>query len=45
MWWVIYGISVGSEGLNWSGMGIVLLTALFQGSTLLTEQITCEKYP
>lgn len=45
MWWTMYGFSVASVGWNWSGIGVLLLTALFQGSTLLTEKITLEKYP
>ena len=45
IWWVLFAISVASEGLNWSGMGAFLLTTLFQGSTALTEKITSEKYP
>jgi steroid 5-alpha reductase family enzyme len=47
MWWVVYGFSVVATGawLHWSGLGAVVLTALFQGSTTMTEGITRSKYP
>jgi steroid 5-alpha reductase family enzyme len=47
MWWVIYlfsvaavqqtGLSITSSLLNWTLMGPIVLTGLFQGSTWLTE--------
>jgi hypothetical protein len=40
MWWVIYLFSVVSDGWNLSGVGAVLLSFLFLGSTALTEQIS-----
>jgi steroid 5-alpha reductase family enzyme len=47
MWWVYYAFSVaaGAEWLNWTIIGAVLLTLLFQGSTGLTEKISARKYP
>ena len=56
MWWMIYLFSVsavqeasGSSEfatyINWTIAGPAILTALFQGSTWLTELISSEKYP
>ncbi|KAI9030117.1 hypothetical protein CLU79DRAFT_734131 [Phycomyces nitens] len=56
MWWTIYLFSVSAvrqTGLttgigsyfNWTIVGTFTLTLLFQGSTLLTEYISAEKYP
>ncbi|KAJ3218003.1 Tetratricopeptide repeat protein 8 [Dinochytrium kinnereticum] len=47
MWWAFYLYSVGASGvwLNWTIIGAVLLTMLFQGSTAFTESITEAKYP
>lgn len=47
MWWVFYLFAVGASGqlLNWTGLGFVVLTLLFQGSTRLTEKLTLAKYP
>jgi len=47
MWWVYYLFSVaaGAAWLNWTIVGAMLLTLLFQGSTALTEQISVGKYP
>jgi steroid 5-alpha reductase family enzyme len=47
MWWTYYLFSVaaGAGWLNWTILGTVLLTLLFQGSTGLTEQISLRKYP
>ncbi|KAL7333211.1 hypothetical protein PS15p_202145 [Mucor circinelloides] len=56
MWWVIYLFSVAavqeasgmndlSTYLNWTIAAPIVLTALFQGSTALTERISSEKYP
>jgi steroid 5-alpha reductase family enzyme len=45
-WWVIaaFGL-VAAGGLDWTMLGIVLLLAIFIGSTQFTEQITRSKYP
>jgi steroid 5-alpha reductase family enzyme len=53
MWWVFFGFSVVARGpgslqealLHYSVAGPLLLTLLFQGSTMLTEAITAAKYP
>ncbi|KAJ3411898.1 hypothetical protein HDV05_001533 [Chytridiales sp. JEL 0842] len=46
-WWAFYLFSVGASGAwqNWSAIGTILLTLLFQGSTPFTEYITAKKYP
>lgn len=47
MWWAFYGFAVAASG-RWVSpwlAGPVLLTALFQGSTWLTEELAAEKYP
>jgi steroid 5-alpha reductase family enzyme len=45
MWWVLFFFSVNSVGLNWTGIGSILLNLLFFGSTGLTEKISRDKYP
>lgn len=47
MWWMIYLFSVaaGAGWVNPTGVGAVLLTLLFQGSTNFTEKLTLAKYP
>ena len=47
IWWVIYFFSVAAsvQWFNWSVIGAVLLTVLFQGSSVLTESISRSKYP
>ena len=47
MWWAFYLFAVSATGrwLDWSIAGATLLTLVFQGSTVLTEQITRGKYP
>jgi len=47
MWWTYYvfSIAAGAGRLNWTIIGAVLLTLLFQGSTGLTEKISLRKYP
>jgi steroid 5-alpha reductase family enzyme len=47
MWWVLYGYGVLTTGqwVHWSGLGAFVLTALFQGSTTMTENISKSKYP
>ena len=46
-WWLLYLIGAAAAGslFHWTIVGAVLLTALFIGSTRLTEQITLSKYP
>lgn len=46
-WWVIFLLGAAAAGsiLQWTGIGVVLLTLLFIGSTRLTEQISLSKYP
>jgi steroid 5-alpha reductase family enzyme len=47
VWWSIYllGASTTPSLLHWSIVGPLLLTLLFIGSTVFTENITREKYP
>ena len=47
LWWVVFAFSAlaAQRGLNWTIVGTILLTLLFQGSTTLTEHITSSKYP
>ena len=47
MWWVIYGFALSASGslVHPSGIGALLLTLLFLGSTAFTERITASKYP
>ena len=46
MWWSFYLFSVAGSGwLNATIAGVVTLTALFQGSTQMTEQVSLGKYP
>ena len=47
MWWVFYLFAVGASGawIHWTGLGFVVLTLLFQGSTQFTESLTLSKYP
>ena len=47
MWWTYYGFSIaaGAGWLNWTIIGAVLLTLLFQASTGLTEKISARQYP
>ncbi|WP_395812322.1 DUF1295 domain-containing protein [Archangium minus] len=47
LWWVIgcFTLLAGAEVLNWTWVGPVLLTLLFQGSTALTEALSVRKYP
>jgi steroid 5-alpha reductase family enzyme len=47
IWWTYYLFTISSSGniINWTIVGTVLLTALFQGSTLFTEYISSSKYP
>ena len=41
----LIGAAAAGSLLQWSGIGVVLLTGLFIGSTRLTEQISLSKYP
>ena len=47
IWWSLYLFAVAASGrwLNAALVGPVALTALFQGSTNLTEQLSARKYP
>jgi len=47
LWWVMYAFGAAATGqwLNWTIIGPVLLTLLFQGSTSFTERLTLAKYP
>ena len=47
MWWVFYLFAVAASGqwLNWTGLGCILLTALFIPSMRLTESISAARYP
>ncbi len=43
---VFYLFSVAQKGwFNWTGLGVILLMLLFQGSIPLTEAISASKYP
>lgn len=46
-WWIFYLFAVAASGqwLSLAGLGALLLTLLFQGSTALTERISASKYP
>lgn len=46
IWWMVYLMGTTSLGtaIHWTGLGAVLLTALFVGSTAFTESITRKKY-
>ena len=47
MWWCMYAFAVAATGapLHWTIIGAATLTALFQGSTTMTESLTRAKYP
>ena len=47
IWWLIFGFGVvaASSLFQWSVAGALLLTALFVGSTIMTERISAGKYP
>jgi steroid 5-alpha reductase family enzyme len=47
MWWVfhLFAVSASDQWLHWTGLGFILLTALFIPSTRLTEEISASKYP
>ena len=46
MWWVFYLFAVAASGqwLHWTGLGFILLTALFIPSIRLTESISAGRY-
>jgi steroid 5-alpha reductase family enzyme len=47
IWWSVYSIGTTaiSQVFHWSGLGALLLTLLFLGSTRFTEAISSSKYP
>ncbi len=45
LWWMIFLFAVGAGGGSIYGVGALLLTVLFQGSTTFTEKLSMEKYP
>lgn len=47
VWWSLYIFAASVQGtmFHWSISGVVLLSALFVGSTAFTESITASKYP
>lgn len=57
IWWIVYSFTLSSQLIylkknialesivNYTCFAAVFLTILFQGSTILTEWITCKKYP
>ncbi|XP_065186223.1 uncharacterized protein LOC135817051 [Sycon ciliatum] len=47
MWLCVYLFSVAATGryINYSCVGVLLLMALFQGSTSFTEMLTLKRYP
>jgi len=47
MWWVVYAFALSASGsfFDPSGIGALLLTLLFLGSTSFTERISAAKYP
>ncbi len=47
MWWLMFGFGAVAAAslLQWSIAGATLLTALFVGSTIMTERISASKYP
>lgn len=46
-WWLVFfmGVAVAGSLWQWTVVGVVVLTALFVGSTRFTEQISVSKYP
>ncbi|MFW6313295.1 MAG: DUF1295 domain-containing protein [Spirochaetota bacterium] len=47
VWWTLYLLAATATAslLDWSGIGVVLLTLLFFGSTAFTESISASRYP
>lgn len=47
MWWTFAGFTLAAGGgwLDWTWLGALVLTALFQGSTNFTEELSLRKYP
>ncbi len=47
MWWTLclFAIASGASWMDWIWLGAIVLTALFQGSTGFTEELTLKKYP
>lgn len=46
IWWMVYQMGTTAVGsiVHWTGMGAVLLSLLFVGSTVFTESISRRKY-
>jgi len=46
-WWIVFLVGVAAAGSlwQWTGVGVVLLTAIFVGSTRFTEEISLARYP
>jgi len=46
-WWLVFFMAVAVTGTlwQWSGVGVIVLTLLFVGSTRFTEKISLGKYP
>ncbi len=46
-WWVLFFFGAVAQGslLEWTGLGAMLLTLLFVGSTRFTEEISLSRYP
>jgi steroid 5-alpha reductase family enzyme len=46
-WWILFfmGTVAAASVLQWTVLGPVLLSALFVGSTIFTEEITLSRYP
>lgn len=45
IWWMLFLFAIAAGGSYVYGVGALLLTLLFQGSTTFTEKISVEKYP
>jgi steroid 5-alpha reductase family enzyme len=47
MWWTLnlFAMASGASWLDWTWLGAIVLTALFQGSTNFTEELSLRKYP
>ena len=40
-----FGVTASGQWFNWTSTGVILLIMLFQGSSVLTENISSKKYP
>ena len=47
IWWTfgLFTIASGASIVDWTWIGAIVLTALFQGSTNFTEELSLRKYP